>query len=215
VRRVDAGSAFCFAFSPSGKMLATGGADGTILLWDISAIRPTETVPDTAPELLWADLAGDAIKAYRAVVALGDQGERAVKFLAERLKPAAPIEPKRIDQWLADLDSPQFAVRNNARAELAALAERAEPALRARLKATTSAEARLVIKRLVDALDSGWVTHPSRLREVRAVEALERNRSPAARRLLQDLAKGDPAARLTVEAQAGLRWKDRNSESEK
>jgi hypothetical protein len=47
------------------------------------------------------------------------------------------------------------------------------------------------------------------LGEVRAVAAMERNDSPMARQLLEDWAKGDPKARLTREAKAGLKQKQR------
>ena len=79
--------------------------------------------------------------------------------------------------------------------------------MRQRLKATASAEARKAIALLLERLD-GWLAEPQRLREVRAVEALQRNGTPAARKLLAELATGDPAARLTREARAALeRWR--------
>lgn len=208
IRHFDAGQIWHLAFSPDGKTVATGSVDGTVMLWDVSGVRAKVTVPNITADGLWTDLADEAPKAYLAVVALSAQGDKGVSLLRERLKPAASIDPKRTDQLLTDLESPQFAVRDKANVELTALFERAEPALRARLKTTTSAEARKVISQLLEKLDSGWLNHAERLREVRAIEALERMESPAARRLLEELVKGDPAARLTREAQAALKWKD-------
>jgi hypothetical protein len=76
--------------------------------------------------------------------------------------------------------------------------------LRKRLAETDSAEARKVLSELQKSTD-GWLTSPVRLREVRAVEALQRNPAPAAKALLKELAAGDSAARLTREAREALR----------
>jgi hypothetical protein len=48
------------------------------------------------------------------------------------------------------------------------------------------------------------VVPPMELPAIRAVEVLEHIATPAARELLAELAKGAPAARLTVEATASL-----------
>jgi hypothetical protein len=46
---------------------------------------------------------------------------------------------------------------------------------------------------------------PERLREHRAIQALEHIGTPAGRQLLETLAQGAPEARLTDEAKAALR----------
>jgi WD40 repeat protein len=54
----------------------------------------------------------------------------------------------------------------------------------------------------------GAVTDPELLRHLRAVEVLERIGTPEARKVLEELAKGEPAARVTREAKASLeRWR--------
>src|SRR5262249_51906494 len=53
------------AFSPSGKVLATGHRDGAGLLWDVTGQATTSTGARAGFERLWADLIGDdAERAY-------------------------------------------------------------------------------------------------------------------------------------------------------
>lgn len=53
---------------------------------------------------------------------------------AARLKPAEAADAKRLQQWLKDLDSEEFDVRQAADAELAKLGDRIETPLRQCLK---------------------------------------------------------------------------------
>ena len=69
-------------------------------------------------------------------------------------------------------------------------------------KSTKSAEVRQTAKRLLDGI-SGPMRDPDRLREVRAVELLERIATSEAKSVLRALAKGADA-RLTREARAAL-----------
>src|SRR5262249_34026923 len=62
----------------------------------------------------WADLASPAgARAARAILALGAAPRQAVALFQERLWPVK-ADPKRVARLLADLDSPQFAVRQRA-----------------------------------------------------------------------------------------------------
>jgi RNA polymerase sigma factor (sigma-70 family) len=187
------------ALLPGGRALATGLADGTVLVWDLApeaaAAKPLQT--------LWADLAGaDARQAYRAVHGLAAARAPAVAYLKEHMQPVPEVEPGRVARLLAELDGNEFAVREAAAKELAALGERVEPALRQALKEKPSAEVRRRVEALLAALKG--VPPPNTLRALRAVWVLERVGTPEARQLLGALAKGAPAARQTAEAKAVL-----------
>jgi hypothetical protein len=194
------------AIAPDGRTLASAAYDGTVTLWDLATVRAgrPDPVPPADPAALWDTLADpDAARAYAAVVALRDAGDEAVKLLRERLPPATVVPADRLDRLAAELDAAAFAARQRATAELAGLDEQARPALERALAGRPSAELRRRAEKLLADLD-GFLTDPRRLREVRAVEVLEAVGSPAARALLGELARGDPAARLTQEARSAL-----------
>jgi len=157
-------------------------------------------------EGLWADLAGaDAGKAYRAIWALARAPEQSGRLLRAKLRPVAgPADPRRLAHLIADLDDDLFAVRQKASAELGKLGEVAEGPLRRALQRPRSPEVHwrvgLLLKRLEKMPQS-----PERLRQLRAVETLEYMDTPAAKKLLQRLARGQPGAWLTEEAKATLK----------
>jgi hypothetical protein len=198
----------CFAFTPDGKRLATGHPDGTILVWELK-------LPEAKPEplaaneatALWDDLkAEDAGKAWRAAWRMSEFPDVVLPLLGERLKPVQPTAAEITGPLIADLDSDAFARRQAALQKLQELGLRAEPALRKGLEGKLSAEQRKRIEGLVEALASpGRDLSAEELRELRAVGVLERVTSPEARRLVEELAKGVKAARLTQEAQQALR----------
>jgi hypothetical protein len=190
--------------------VVTGSSDTTMLLWDSAALRkdlparPAAELPDGASDALWADLAGDdAGKAGQAVLKLTAAPQRAVAFLGERLKPADPIDQKKLDKWLADLDGDRFAVRQEAIANLLKAGEQAVPALQKVLTSQPALETRLRVEELLDKLTGGTLT-AEQLRLVRAVEALEKMGTPEARTVLKTLAGGAPGALPTREARAAL-----------
>jgi hypothetical protein len=99
------------------------------------------------------------------------------------------------------LDSDDFATREQASRELAALGEAAVPGVRKRLVNGVSPELRRRAKVFLDEFDAKEQS-PERLRQIRAVELLEGIGTPAARELLSELAKGAAGAPLTLEAAA-------------
>ena len=93
---------------------------------------------------------------------------------------------------IAQLNSPKFKEREKATGELTALAEFAVPALHAALqKKSVPLEQRRRMESLLNRLENPGAI-PACLRELRAVEVLERIGSAAARQLLETLATGDP-----------------------
>jgi hypothetical protein len=196
------------AFAPDGRRLVSASHDTTGLVWDVTGHLRGGRLEDlklTPAELetRWADLAGDdAVKAYRAAWDLAAAARQSVPFLRERLKPAPPVDGKQIAQWIGDLSSERFAVRDRATRGLEKLSDLAEPALRQLLAGQPPIETRKRAERLLEKLES---LSGERLRVVRAVEALEYAAESEARQLLAALAAGAAEARQTREAQAALR----------
>src|SRR5262245_38618006 len=79
---------------------------------------PRSSRPRKQFDQLWADLAAeDARKAYRARNALAFA--QAIPCLSDCLHPIRPVDAKRVEKLIADLDSEQFAAREAAAKELA------------------------------------------------------------------------------------------------
>jgi RNA polymerase sigma factor (sigma-70 family) len=191
------------AFRPDGRALASGHADGTALVWDLSGL-PGVTPAAADRDAAWKDLASaDAGKAYRAILALAaDPG--GVAFLRDRVKPVPEIPASRIQKLVNDLDSDAFATRVAATAALRKLGDVADAELQTLLRGPLPLEQR---RRLADVLENRGLTEsdPDRLRALRCVEVLERVGSAEARSVLAELAKGAPGARLTREAAGAVR----------
>jgi hypothetical protein len=201
------GAAACAAFSHDGKVIVTGGEDATALLWEVAPLLRHRLAPATPPsarelEGPWADLAGDAPRAHRAVAALVAAPGPSVRLLRGRLRPAAGEEDP-LPRLIRDLDDDAFAVRERATAELARLGVDAEEALRLALRETRSPEVRSRARDLLARVE-GRAWPAGRLREVRAVAVLEHLGTAEARGLLRELARGAPQALLSQEAKASL-----------
>jgi WD40 repeat protein len=197
------GNVLALAYSPDGTRLVSGGDDTLALVWDAYGLSDPRPASDAELPALWESLGRwDARAGHEALGRLAGAGDRAVAFLADRLRPAPRASADRLAHLVADLDSESFAVRRQAARELEDLGEVAEPALRRARTNGTSAEARRQVEVLLEKLP--LTGSAARLRAFRAVEVLEVIDTPAARRLLERLAGGAPEARLTREAHAAL-----------
>jgi RNA polymerase sigma factor (sigma-70 family) len=205
------GGACSVAFAPGGRTLATAGSDCTALVWDVlrAAGEPTPPRQPADWDRLWADLgADDATEAFRAVAAVVSVPDRAVPFLADRMRPPPPPTPQRLRELIAALDAPQFSDRQRATTELAALGEHAAAELRQARAEPRPVEVRGRIDRLLADLDRPE-TAPGGLRALRAAEALERIGTPAAREVLGVWSKEAASPALRRDAQAACRRLDR------
>jgi hypothetical protein len=198
------------AFCPDGKRLATAGADG-VIIWDLT--RDEKPLPRgfklTAKELevQWANLASeDGGKVYAAARLLRADPVRSVPFLAKHLAPKgmAP-DPRKVKQFIADLDADEFRKREAAVKELEDLGRAVESALRDALAAKPSLEATRRLERLLNRLeDQGQPLTAEQHRDVRAVRVLGQVGTPAAKKLLEAVRKKGPGWWVEREAKATL-----------
>src|SRR5262249_57384163 len=116
---------------------------------------------------------------------------------------AEQADAKRLAQLIADLDSPQFATRDQATRTLRQLGGQAAAALREAAQKSDSAEVRRRAQDLLDECEKQLL--PDELRVLRAVEVLEWINTAEARQLLAAWAKGAPGVRLTAAAEDAVR----------
>ena len=200
--------AMSVAFAPDSRTLASGGADSTVLLWDVTGrmkdgrLQRVKWSPREL-EKRWIDLASDA--GPQAVQALWDlvaSPEQTVPLLRQRLKPAEPADAQRVERLIRDLDSDDFQTRTKATEELERIVDGAEPALRKKLAEKPSLEMRQRIQQILSKLEPS--VSAERLRTLRAIQVLEYVGTAEAKENMRALAKGVPDARLTREAKAAL-----------
>jgi RNA polymerase sigma factor (sigma-70 family) len=203
------GAILSLAFSPDATAVLSGSADSTILSWDLTTLtkegRPQAVALEAKQvESLWTNLADqDAKKAYQAVVALSLDPKQ-VAWLKEQLKPAAGVDPKRIDQLIADLDDNNFQVRQRAADELEKLGELAEPALEKVLKNKPNLDLEKRIQALLEKIVTGKEPPASIMQALRGLEVLEEIGGSEARQTLEKMAQGAAGAQVTRAAQSSL-----------
>jgi WD40 repeat protein len=199
------------AFTPEGHRLVTVGADSTGLVWDVSLMSAARgKTPATGAELerAWDTLAkAKAPAAYEAMIALASNPAGAVELLRRRLQPAR-LDAAALNRVLADLESEKFTVRDRAVTELGKVGRNAVPTVRARADKAESLETKRRLQRFLEQHDTGTLL-PDELRAVRCLEFLEHAATPAARKLIAELSKGEPTADLTMRALSAQRRLER------
>src|SRR5262249_46165296 len=182
--------------------------DGTALVWDLTAF-PIEKLTgkrgEAETQKWWDELAEvAATRGYTAQWKFAEAAaDEVVAFLRERLKPVPIADPKEVQRLVADLGSPTFAAREAATKRLGAIGAGIVPALQIAVRTTDSAEVRERAGKLLDPFIAP-VPPPETLRAVRAVAVLERTGTADARRLLRDLAAGEPYELQTKAAKSAL-----------
>jgi hypothetical protein len=157
---------------------------------------------------VWAALASrDPANAHRAVWQLAAAGDRAVRLLGEKLKPARhePVDEPAFRRLLRDLDDDAFSVREAASAKLG----KSDPAVLHILEKardeTSSAEVRSRLEKIIDRLKPvRSLLSSGELQGARAVQVLIYLNTPSSRQLLGAIAQGEPGRFSTRQARAAL-----------
>jgi WD40 repeat protein len=176
------------AFTKDGRGLVSN-ADLSPILWDLC---PRDLPKDGH----WETLASaDGAKAYRAQWALVKDPATAVKLFGEQVKSAElRLERAKFDKWVADLDSPQFRMREAAEKGLTAAGVKIPVGwLRKAVAESKSDESRTRLGRILAEREK---PSPREWRLQRAVQVLELARTPEAKTLLKTWAavEGSPLA---------------------
>jgi WD40 repeat protein len=198
-------------FAPDGKTFASAQFDSTTLVWDVAAVlsrrpmRPQLMLTQAVMQKLWEDLAStEAASGMAAASSFGRSPGTAEAFLAARLRPVSREVLRRAEGLVADLDHESFERREAASKQLAEFGDPARQLMQAKLDGQpASLEMQRRLRALLEATESRAV-QAERLRSERAIAALEQLRTPAARKILEELAGGVKEARLTQEAKAAL-----------
>jgi WD40 repeat protein len=183
------------AFSPDASRLASGGHTGTILLWDLEAIRkrdrkePAWNADDKSR--LWTDLASsDAGKAYAAIMKLKRSPDQAVPLLRSKLD--WKQSGHGIGKLIQNLGHADFATRQKANDALEQQGERARPHLLRALPNVASLEHKRRVEAILDKLTRPF-TSPFGLRMLRSVEVLDALATADAVAQLREIAADVPA----------------------
>jgi WD40 repeat protein len=197
------------AFTPDGARLISAGNDLNALVWNVSLtslglVGPKPRAEDA--DRLWADLGNLEWKTAGAAAAtLAAFPDFAIALMRDRLK--VP-DFGRMNQLIAQLDSPKFTEREQATNDLRDIGVDIRRELQRRANAAASPEVRARLTKIIDELAKpkakALLQKPEGLREIRAVEILEQIGTDAARGVLSGCATKFPGSALADDATAAL-----------
>jgi WD40 repeat protein len=194
------------AFTPDGRAFVAGLLDGSAEVHDLP--QPAAGARALTPEeldQLWQTLGKpEAEAAYDALWALAAAPDSAIPFLVRRAnRDLGMPTAEQIRAAIADLDSPEFAVREKATDDLARMGRAAQPALGKARAAKPSLEATRRLESLLDALKKPENV-PDHLDIRRAIETLETIGGATARRALEEIADNCQDEEARADARASL-----------
>jgi WD40 repeat protein len=189
------------AFAPKGRTFTTVSSDCTGLVWDALSNAP---IPKLTANELWQELASEeAGAAHRVMAHLLAHPGQAIEILGKHLEPARPIPARERERLISMLVDDHARARQVAKEALRNREGQVETALLRAARAHRVAEVRQAAAEMLDQMDD-LLPSGDLLRQLRAIEVLEHLNTKEARDLLDRLARGDPQARQTREAAAGL-----------
>jgi len=200
----EEGTSEALAVNSDSRLLATGGYDGTLLVWKLpeSDGLPASLSPEEAATFWHALADNDAARTNRALAGLAAAPAQAIPLIKERFPTWKKPDGKQITRRIAELDNDSFSVREQATRELFQTGSDAAAALHQALAKSPSPEARRRIDDLLRRLGKG--PSPGYLRALRAIEVLERIGTLQARDVLRMLKDKPLSPELHMEIQASL-----------
>ncbi len=203
-------SVSALSISPDGRTATTGGRDGDLLVWDLTgewaaSAASGKYLAAAQMQACWRDLGSlDAVRAQRACWRLSAAPGLSVPFLAAQLRKETMPDAERFRRLLKELDSDQYAVREQAERMLESFGELARPTLQQALAAGPAPEVRRRLTSLMSHLKDPNHPPTATLRVLRAAAVLERASTPQARDVLRSLARDGPGERVRRQAEAAL-----------
>jgi hypothetical protein len=148
----------------------------------------------------------DAAQAYRSVCLLASHPKESAPFLREILAPATPVDDKLVAKLVDELCGGTTEQRRNELvSQLDELGEEILPEIEKADRGRPTLQVRSDLRQLM-----AWNRRellelsPARLRELRALEALELAATPEARRVIDAIAHGEESASRTRMAKSAL-----------
>jgi hypothetical protein len=167
--------------------------------WSVTVLTGWASLVSNDMEALWKDLGSESAPvAYQAIVKLATREDESPAFLRDKMCRRTCTEPATVRVLIADLESPDFKRRQRAASDLKDLGKGVEGPLREAAKRKLSFESRRRLEQVIKLLDHEI------LRDVRAVEALERIGNREAQDALRGVAADWPDTTLQQEIRVSL-----------